>query len=705
MANNQGYDISLDIIGKTIAGILCHKFHILNDVLVVEDQQGSAAAIKLSSLSGNIKMHTIDNQAVDTVQVTKNGKMFLFTTKTKQYLVNNKNEIVEDSTNWHDSFFEELSSSFYRKDKQGQWYDIEGFRMQEKVFLKEDVLTSLDTKQSKQSVSFKDCDIYISENKQLIQVGKLVLNTSLEVVKYFGEKITGLGSSNVAFDGKDVLQEVKLGLTETAFINEFTFEPYLFQDTKIRKHLDTYQYGKKRVVVFQTETKSYGVEGSSDNFLTFGGIPLQIEADKYVNFNDAELIKVFDGKKSFYFDLNKNEPFGIASLDNKHLTNIDPNYVRLGKSKVYSVASPTEEFVVREDGGEVFKLDDGTIKPQKLEDAEGYAKYYGFATIDGQRKLFSKKAERILKFGTDELEVSDIIYNDAGKFINAIDTNGKKLVLDLRLGFEEISMAEVNGEKIAEIYGEAMPIANKTLQNVFVETYGGSIRRVININEKVLSYFTLPSSLKQISDQESQSVFANSFLSEVQFFDETVLDGKTFISAEFESFTGKVYPIILEKETGAPIHLQGTGHRNELATTWVHHTIKTPFYLGSNRMLGVNTISEDQKEHQLLFSVQKLTSWLPFFDNYLPIFKQVVDAKEVSESWDYHLFELRELSKEKEYIAVEKVTPYRILADRKSGQFQPRIVKGKKKSIKSPDELSYLQRIFYADSGMLVEIE
>lgn len=703
MVGNQGKD--LDIVGKTIAGIVCHKFFVVIDILVVQDIKGKATAILLSSLSGNVKMHSIDNQTVDHVQVTRNGKMFLFTTKVKQYLVNNQNEIVEDSNEWHDSFFEELSNSFYRKDKQGHWYDIEGFRMEEKVFLKEDVLTSLDTKKSKRSVSFKNCDLYISENRQLIQVGKLVLNTSLEVVKYFGEKITGLGPCNIAFEDKDVLQEVKLGLADSAFINEFTFEPYMFQNAKIKKHLATYQYGKKRVVVFQTDNKSYGVEGSSENFLTFDGIPLQIEANNYVNFNDAELIKVFDGKKSFYFDLNKNEPFHLASLVDKILTNIDPKYVRLGKSKVYNVSSSTEEFVLREEGGEIFKLDDGAIKAQKLEDAEGYAKYYGFATIDGQRKLFSKKAERILKFGNDELEVAEIIYNDSGKFINAIDTHGNKLVLDLRLGFEEISMAEVNGEKISEIYGETMPIANKTLQNVYVETYGGSVRRVININEKTLSYFTLPTSLKQISDQDSESVFANSFLSEIQFFSEMVLDGKTFISAEFESFTGKVYPIILEKESGIPIHLQGTGHRNELATTWVDHTIKNPFYLGSNRMLGVNTISEDQKEHQLLFSVQKLSSWLPFFNNYLPIFKQVVDAKEVSNSWDYHLFELREVSKDKEYIAVEKVVPYRILADRKSGQFQPRIVKGKKKSIKSPDELSYLQRIFYADSGTLVEIE
>jgi len=97
---------------------------------------------------------------------------------------------------------------------------------------------------------------------------------------------------------------------------------------------------------------------------------------------------------------------------------------------------------------------------------------------------------------------------------------------------------------------------------------------------------------------------------------------------------------------------------------------------------------------------------LPFYDNYLPIFKQIIEVSDdLSDTWDYHLFELRELSKDKEYLAVEKNHPYRILADRKNGEFRPRIVKSKKKSIISPDELSSLQRFFYADSGFLVDLE
>lgn len=703
--DNQRTNTQLDIIGKTIAGLVCYQYFILKDVLVIQDVQGNAKAIMLSSLSGNMKLPTIENQSITNVQVARNGTMFLFATKTKSYLVNEQFEIIENSDEWADAYFESLSNSFYRKDAQGHWYDIEGFRMQEKVFLKEDVLTSLESKTSKQSVSFKNCDLFISKNKQLIQLGKLVLDTNLNVIKFFGERITGLGRSNISFGDKDVLQEVKLGIDDSAFINEYTHEPYMFGDTKITKHVESHQYGKKRVEIFQVGKNFYGVEGSSDHFLTYDERPLEIDTEKHVNFRNKELIKVSDGQKSFYFDLNKNEVFVLPNFEDVNLNDIDQNFVRVDQSKIFNVLSSTEQFAIYESDGTVFKLDNETIVPQKIEDAEGLKKYYGFAMVDGQRKLFSKKTKSILKFGTDALEVSEIIYNPSDKLINALDTNGNKLVLDLRLGFDQITMAETNGEKVSEVYGALMPIANKTLLNVFVETLGGQTRRVIDINQKELSYFTIPSSLKEISDQDTPSVFANNYICEVHFFEELVLEGRSFIAADFESFTGKEYPIILERETGHPIHLQGSGHRNELALSWLATTVEKPYYLGNDRMMCVATLSEDQKENSLLFSVQKLTSWLPFFDSYLPIFKQIVDVKEQRDDWDYHLFELREAGKDKEYIAIEKVPPYRILADRKSGEYKPRIVKSKKKNIKSPEEMSSLQRFFYADSGFLVEIE
>jgi len=251
-----------------------------------------------------------------------------------------------------------------------------------------------------------------------------------------------------------------------------------------------------------------------------------------------------------------------------------------------------------------------------------------------------------------------------------------------------------------------MPMGSKRLQQVIIETLGGEIKRVVNINESVISSFTLPKELRLMSDQETASVFAGNFISAIDYDTELLIEGKTFINAKFISFSGKTYPVILEKDTGRPLHLQGLGYRNELASTWVNHTIKNRFYLGENRMVGVNTISESLKENELLFSVQQLTSWLTFYDNYLPIFKQIIEVEDsITDTWDYHLFELRETAKEKEYIAVEKVPPYRILADKKTSEYHPRIVKSKKKSIKSPEEMTALQKFFLANSASLVSVE
>ena len=705
MTHNQEETLHLDLIGKKIAGILCHKYYRLNNAVIIQNIKGKTKVVELSSLSKKVKLFTINNEEIEHVEITSSANMFLFHTKKKKFLVNSINQIVEDSDQWKDSYFDVLANSFYRKDALGYWYDIEGFRLPEKIFLKGDILTSLETKKSKKSISFINQEIYISKNKQLIQIGKLVLNLNLEVVKYFGDKVTGLGQINIAFHNDDVLQEVKLGLSSTAFINEFTHEPFLYKDTKIIKHLATHHYGQKRVVIFQTEEETYGVEGRSNNFLTYNGKALNIDANNHLNFKGSELIKVDDGENNFYFDLNSYKPFHLPAL-NKKICNIEREFVRINNAKVYNASNKTEQFVIREDTGSIFTLDNDTIAPQRIVDIEKLGKYYAFAQIDGQQKLFSKKENKVFKFGRDGLEVSELTYNTNDKFISALDTNGTKLVLDLRFGFEDICLAEVDGDKVSEIHGSAIPIGNKILLNVLVEKLGGVVKRVININEKSLSYFTLPARLKQVSDQDLPSVFAKNFLTEIKFTEEITLENRKFINALFQAFTGKEYPIILEKESGQPLHLEGLVHRNELATKWVMYTLENKFYLGENRMVGVHTISEDQKENKLLFSVQKLTSWLPFFNNYLPIFKQIIEVDdEISNSWDYNLFELREVSNDKEYLAVEKVAPYRVLVDKKGSDYHPRIVKSKKKSIRSPEDLTALQRFFYVNPGVLVEVE
>ncbi len=698
-------ELDIKIIGKSIAGIVCHQYHHLGDIVVILDDKKNAKAIKLASLSGNVELHTIDNESIERIQLTGNGRVYLFHTKSKIYLVNDQNKIVEDSSKWHDHYFDELSNGFYRQDALEHWYDIEGFKMQETVFLKDDVLTCLNTKKSKQSISFKNQPIYISANKQLIQVGKVVLDLELKVVKYFGEKITGLGNVNISFGENDVLQEVKLGLEAKAFINEFTHEPFVYGDDIIVRHEGGFQYGQTRVEIFHSNKNAYALQGSSNNFLSFNGKPLQIDVNKYVHFNNSELVQASDGNTNFFFDLIKNRPFQLPQNEDINITELDNKYVRIGTEKMFNVSGPRHRFVVSEKTGQVFSLDEGSIEPEKLEDPEILKQYFGFATIDGQRKLFSKKHGKVLHFGVNALEVSEIKSSTSEKLINAIDTNGNKLVLDLRSGFDDISLATTGGDKIFEVYGAALNIGNKTLHHVFVETLGGNTKRVIDINQKELPCFTLPKNLKQISDQEILSVFAGNFISGIEE-DKTVIDGKEFVSAYFESFSGKHFPVILEKASGQPIHLEGVGHRNELAMSWVEYSLSNTFYLGRNRMVGVRTLTEDLKETELLFSIQQLSSWLPFYDHYLPILKQVIEVKDaMNASWNYHLFELKESAKEKEYIAVEKKAPHRILADKKTGSYHPRIVKGKNKSVRSPEELNTLQRFFYTDTGDLVEVE
>jgi len=279
-------------------------------------------------------------------------------------------------------------------------------------------------------------------------------------------------------------------------------------------------------------------------------------------------------------------------------------------------------------------------------------------------------------------------------------------MLDFRHGFDNVILAETEGDKIIETHGSTIQLGKKILQNVLVESPGGQVKRVVDINDKSILYFTLPKNLNEISYQNNLSVFAGSHISEIKFSDNRVIDGKPFISATFLCFTGKEYPIILDMETGNPLHIPGIGHRNEIATTWIDYTIRHSFYLGANRMIGVRTISEDLKENEILFSVQQLTSWLPFYDNYLPIFKQIVEVENnLKEEWAYRLLELAVVSKDKEYIVVEKNPPYRILVNKKSGGYKPKIIKSKNKTIKSPEDFNALIKFFYLDSGMLADVE
>jgi len=182
MTNNSAEETYKEILGRKVDGVICKFYHVLSEVIIVEDGKNNARAIDLSHFPHKVVLYKIEGSVVREVLLTANRQMFLFATDTKQYLVNNQNQVVEDSTQWADAYFESLSNSFYRKSERDFWYDLEGFKLEEKIFLQGDVLTSLYSKTSKQSVLFRNQNLYVSKNKRLIQLGKLVFNQNLETL-------------------------------------------------------------------------------------------------------------------------------------------------------------------------------------------------------------------------------------------------------------------------------------------------------------------------------------------------------------------------------------------------------------------------------------------------------------------------------------------------------------------------------------------
>ena len=155
-------------------------------------------------------------------------------------------------------------------------------------------------------------------------------------------------------------------------------------------------------------------------------------------------------------------------------------------------------------------------------------------------------------------------------------------------------------------------------------------------------------------------------------------------------------------EIGSPFQLEGAGHSYEIVLSMDSFTTSKKYFLSQHRIIKAGTLTEDLKDNHLLFSIKTMSSWLPFYDTYLPILKNIIDFEQ-NQKWEYHLFEIHTIDNEKEYIAVEQKPPYRILADKSKSFYQPRIVKSKEIILKSPEEISAIRR-FFSNPGHLVDI-
>jgi len=320
------------------------------------------------------------------------------------------------------------------------------------------------------------------------------------------------------------------------------------------------------------------------------------------------------------------------------------------------------------------------------------------------KRLFYKKQHKIIRLGEEELEIKEVFGGVGQKLINALTTNDEKIVLDARKGFDHLSIAKSGDRRIVEVLDIPTSIGNHVLQNAQLQTLGGAESRVIDLNKEDIAVFTLPENLKEQPEGNITSSFQGNPILSIDFKKQIKIESERFIIGQFLSFFGNVHPVILQMKNAKPLHLEGAGHRNELVTHLKTVTLEKAYYLGVHRMIGAATLTEDLKENEILFAIDIKKSWLSFYDGYLPILKKVVELTDETD-WEYLLFELREVSKTIEYIAVEKKAPYRVLVEKKRGKPIPKIIKSKEKVLKTPEEISAIRKFFLVDPGYLMEVD
>lgn len=674
------------------------------DITLAPDEAGALMAYVTKGFPDKKVVYKIGKEPVRKVVTFPYHDFILLRTDGADFLRDASNQPISGESSWSDFYFEPFTNTLYRCDERNYWYDLEGFRLASPVFLKGDVLISLPGKTSKQSWAFSDQDLVSSPHAQLIQVGKLVFDQQLNIVRYFGEKITGLGRKHISFGGTDQWQEVCRGISARAFVNEFTGVPLLINDEEIVGHVAGVTRGARHFEVFRSSTREYVLENSSEGEIRYDGIPLGIDLETYVTLNGAEIVLASDGRRNFYFDLGSRAPFHIAETGKELIAEISTDPVELEDTTLYNVRTAHRSFVYDQAQKSVFKV--GDTEPDAVANVPDFSEHYFFATINGKQRLCTKHNQAVIELGADEFQVAKITGRKGGKLLNALTISGERIVMDVREGLRSPRLALVDKKRIVRIVGPSYRIGDMVLQHVELDSLGGSSSRVINLEEKVLTAFSLPADLTVYPDQPQVSCFAGNPIVNIDFNQVITVQGEEFLQATFLSDMGDERNVMLQHGNARPLHLDGLGHRNELVTSFKERSAQKAYKIGEHVMIGAFTLNEELVEGDLMVSINRNRSWLPFYDTFLPVFRRAVHVPEIKawDGWDCILFELLSpAGTPGEYVAVEKNKPNRLLARRSKGKIEPKIITSKTRVLSDPEEMSALAK-FFLSPGMLVEV-
>jgi len=589
----------------------------------------------------------------------------------------------------------------FRQDHNGIWYDVYGFRISSPFLIKDELLISLNGQCYKEAAAFLNSNIFSNETNDLVQVGKIVYDLNLNPINYLGQKVSKLGSFCLTIDNNTV-QEVFLNNSKRRFIMLPNFEPYELNNEKITSYKSLFSHSGFKAHIFESANETFWITHDLKKPLSIENNILNVHQATILKFDQNLIAKVsykITPLKTFYIDLFTMKTWTIPKLASKSVQDIDSKTVKVGGKILRNIVIDNESKVYDQSNHCLYTFDGIKSETFDIEDIYGFKNLFCNVSHNNQNFVFNKSTESFLRINDNHIVKIFGVAQD--KLINAIDEIGQEFVLDLRKGVENINQAFSNKIPITKISSNKYKLGPKILQEAWIFSLGGSVKRYIDLNKKDLDVFTLPKSLKSYPEQNKDSIFAGMVITNI--VDDIIkLDGSKFRAAKFLSFSDEYISVILRESNGHPLHIVGAGHRNELVTGF--NNASDISNISSNKVIGTQTITEDFKNSTLLYSLSKNTSWIPFFDTFLPILSRKVTLNE-STDWDYILFQLRESIKESEYIVVEKNKPHRLLVEKKSGTIVPKIVKSSNSLLRIPEEISLIKKLFLDDPGFLVELK
>ena len=644
------------------------------------------------------EIYLLDEMPVKEVFFASKRKLVILVGHSSIELHASDGVVLESSLEFiKDYYYDELSESFFRQDKDEAWVDLHGYKMPSNFVLKGDVLISLSEKVSKQSLSFVNGTFYCDTQGYLVQINKLVFNRKLERIKINESKVLSIGKESLRIAGEDY-QQVFVGLEDAFFISKKNGSALNINGLHIKELVSLLSHRSREIITLATENELLSIDGLTGELLTKADSNLVIQDSAAIELTNQSFVHALLNNEQVVYNLDSKELLYVETPTKEICSRVEYGIQQLGSSSYchlhtnqgrFTVDMSTSEILTTSDGEYIRALDEDSRFSENLVvatldtgDFVLYAEDFSYVMLDGDR--------RINRIGSGELLLEVI-------------AEGRELIADARKGITHLTTAYSGADQIIERSVNTHYLGNSRLMNVKVKTYGGKASRVVKLDSENLEKFTLPGDLRAFPDRKVTSVFSSAIVCEIDFESELEVDENIFYSAEFVTFTGAVNKVILAKSTGRPLHFEGLGHKMELAFDFRPETINRPYYLGENRMIGVKTVDENLKINELMFSMETMSSQIMFLDSYLPVIKRP-HGLDKSAKWDYVLYQLRGLKSEVEFLVAENDPPYRILVHKAKNKMSPKFVKSSKKILKTPEEVNYIKKILMMDPGFLVEV-